>query len=484
MSKKDGKFHQNDVKRIKKLKNIFFNIIKNVKIYGTRESENIIDIWMYSELEKFKAKISNFLEKYDFGDLVRNYENLVYNISRVYMQILRKNKINSQIFAEFLIVSYPFFPSTAKKLSDELGVNLNDFKIGKFSINQMVEKIIVEIRNAKREILKLKVKKEINISLPIKKIIIQVDFKYLPMLVNIKQELMNYFNAYSIEITDKWQGLEYKAKLKKENLGEIYKPIANVIENVLSKIDAKKMKEEIEKHNYEIGIEGNLIIITPQMVDFVYELPENFEMIELPNMKIFVNLEIDKDVQNFDIVRKLSRHIALMRKRANVEYDDLIDVSISNSMVIKNSLKNYIKKFKEDLKIRNINFSDIFKEMLVLSFNDIVEGEIDIGISPLYRKYRIKAFSKLPGLTLEEAENLFNAGFITIDDLRKGDGKIISEKSKIPLSKVKIIKDFVENMSSMRVIEMKGKYYCPMCETELNIDEKICTVCHTQLEWP
>ncbi|MEM3324695.1 MAG: DUF5915 domain-containing protein [Thermoplasmata archaeon] len=481
--KKNGKFHESDVRRFKKLKNMFVNIISYSEIHGVRDVENIIDLWIFSELEKFKEEILNFLENYNFGAIIRNYEFLIYKFSRDYLQMLRKNKINSQAFNELLILSYPFFPNSTKKFANKFGIDLNDFKIGKFSINQTIEKLEMQLKMGKREILKIKRNKELPESIPLKKLIIEVDFKYIPLLINIKQELMKYFNAFNIEITEKWQGLEYRAKLNKDKLGEIYKPLANIIENVLSKIDAKKLKEEIQKHNYEIGVEGNLIIITPQMVDFVYELPKNFEMIDLTNIKLFVNFEKDEEIINFDIVKRLSRNISWMRKKAGIEYDDFIDVSISNSTLIKNSLKGYIQKFKENLKIRNINFSDRITESLILTFNNIVEGEIEIGISPVYRKYKIKAISKLPGLTNEDAENIYNAGFTTIDEIRKKDPKLISEKSNVPLSKIKIIKDYLNNILSFKVLIIKEKYYCPMCESELNSMEKNCPKCQVTLDW-
>ncbi|MGC8598412.1 MAG: DUF5915 domain-containing protein [Thermoplasmata archaeon] len=484
IGKMHGKFHENDLRRYSKLKNMMVNILNYADIYGLRDNETIIDMWISSKIEKLKIDMEKFLENYKFKKLLNEYENLLGEISRVYMQLNRKGKINSRIFNEILIISYPFFPFTILSFSIKNQINLNDFKVGKFSINETLEKLVNDLKYARKMIINYRIKNGIKTSIPIKKLVIEVDFKNIPLLLNIKQNLMRYFNAYSIEITDKWRGLEYRVKLKRENLGEIYKPLAHVIESVISKIDAKKFKEEIEKNNYEIGIEGNLITITPQMVEFRYELPKNYEMIELPYVKIFFDNGIDDELQDYMVVKKLSRRISFMRKKASVEYDDYIDLSLSDSKLLKNILKPYTNKLMDELRIRKINFSDRIKEMLVMSFSDILEGEIEVGISPVYKKYKIKAISKLPGLSPEDAEKIYSAGFNTINDLYSVHIKEITDKTGLPLQKVKNVKDYLDKYKSFDVLIVKEKYYCPMCESELTEKFDNCPRCGVKLEWP
>ena len=483
ISKMHGKIHENDIRRFSKLKNILINILNYMEIYGTRDNENILDMWIYSKVERFKVNMEKFIENYDFGKLLRDYENLIMSISRDYMKINRKEKINSGIFNEIVVLSYPFFPSTISSFSQKHQINLNDFRVGRFSVNEMLERFIPDLIEARKRILNLKIKEGIPLSTPLKKLIIEVNFKHIPLLLNIKQNILRYFNAYSIEITEKWMGLEYKVKLKRENLGEIYKPFANMIENVLSKIDAKKMKEEIEKNNYEIGVEGNLITITPQMVEFIYELPKNYEMIDLPNFKIFFDKEVDKKIEDFGVLRKLLRRIASMKKNLKVEYDDYIDLFLSDSKLLRNIIDPYIDRLVEEYKIRKIKFSDKFTASLVMSYNDILEGGIDVGISPVYKKYKIKSLSKLPGITMEDAEKIFSSGFYTINDIRKSNPKEFSDKTKIVLSKTKIVFEYLENIKSFHVLNIKGLNYCPMCEVELLEKVNVCPRCEVHLDW-
>lgn len=484
ISKMHGKIHENDIRRYSKLRNTLLNILNYRDIYGLRENENITDLWIYSRIEKFKIGMEKFIENYNFGRVLREYESLIKEISKSYLKINRKEKMNINVFNEILIISYPFFPRTIFSYSQKNQVNLNDFKVGKFSVNEMVERLFSELGEARREIINIKMKKGFQASYPLKKLILEVEFKHLPLLLNIKQNLLRYFNANSIEITDKWKGLEYKVKLRRENLGEIYKPLANVIENVLSKIDAKKMKEEIEKHSYEIGVEGNLITITSQMVEFRYELPKNYEMIDLPHIKVFIEIIADQDTEKFNVIRKLSRRVAFMKKKLSVEYDDYIDLSLSDSKLLREIMKPYTGKLMEDLKIRKINFSDRFREALVMSFNDILEGEIDVGISPVFKKYKVKAISKLPGISSEDAEKIFSAGFYTLKDIEKTDHNILAEKTGLPLLKIKVIKDYIANHRAFSVVEIKGRYYCPLCETEIGEKVNICPRCSVNLEWP
>ena len=90
----------------------------------------------------------------------------------------------------------------------------------------------------------------------------------------------------------------------------------------------------------------------------------------------------------------------------------------------------------------------------------------------------------MPGLSPEDAEKIYSAGFNTINDLYSVHIKEITDKTGLPLQKVKNIKDYLDKYKSFDVLIVKEKYYCPMCESELTEKFDNCPRCGVKLEWP
>lgn len=481
--KKNGTLHENDIKRVKKLKNYLVNIILNAQLHGVNEKEGMPDQFILSKVEKFKKNLLLNLDKADLYSIANDYYDLMETVSKKYMKMIRGGRINSELVNEIVSISYPFFPSIIMDFVNKTKYEINKIETGKFMINEMLEKVFEDLFSIKKEIIKIKMKKEIESGRPISRIIFETDMRFIPIFVNIKKELKNFFNVNEVEITDSWKGLEYKIVLKKDKLGEIYRPLANTIELILQKIDAKKLKSEIESKGYSVGVEGQLITITSSMVDFKFMLPDGFEAIQTPNVRAYVDFNSNEEIEDLFVIKKLKRRICFMKNKLNVEYDDFIKLSISDSQILREILKPHVDRLMDELKIITINYTDRINEMLVLSFEEILEGGIDIGISPMYRKFKIKALSKLPSLNEDDAERLFKSGYYSIMEIKTGDIKAISDKSGVPITKIKTIKDYLNSVTSYKIIKSDDKYYCPMCESEIQSVQPFCPKCNSPLAW-
>ncbi|MDP8011399.1 MAG: hypothetical protein RAK23_01085 [Thermoplasmata archaeon] len=481
--KKNGTLNNNDLLKISKIKNHLKNILNYSLIHNTNQKETMIDQYALSITEKYKKNLMEKIEKPDLYNILCDYYGYIETLSKKYMKLIRGEQINSDLINELISISYPFFPYTILEFINKTTYEINKIEKGKFMINEFLEKIFNDIFEIKRDITNLKRKKDIELSKPINKIIFETEMRFIPLLVNIKKELKEFFNTTNIEITEAWKGLEYKVVLKRDKLGDIYKPLANTIELILQKIDPKKLKDEIEKNGYNVGVEGQLITITSNMVDFILKLPENFEAVQKTNIRAYIDFNSNENVENLHIIKKLKRRISFMKNKLKVDYDDYIRISMSDSQILKAILKPYQENLMKELKIVVINFTDKINEMLVLSFEEILEGNIDIGISPMYKKYKIKALSKLPSLNEDDAEKLFNAGYFTLMEIKSGDLKTISEKSGIPISKLNIVKEYLKNVSSYKIIKTDRKYYCPMCETEIDSAQPFCPKCNSPISW-
>ncbi|MGC8585060.1 MAG: class I tRNA ligase family protein [Thermoplasmata archaeon] len=482
-SKKSGVLNIEDIDKADKIRSYIDNILRFSSIYGTRKNANVLDEWILSKAERLKKIFHENFENFNIVNIVKEYYNFVELFSKKYLKMIRKDLVNRDVLQEFISISYPFFPNTILEFVSKTDFDIVKIERGKYMVNEALENLVESLFIFENELKKLKKEKEWEQSKPVKKIIIESQMKYNPVLINMKVQIRRFLNSMDIEITDSWKGKEYKIILNREKLGDIYKPMANTLELILSKLDARKLKSEIELNGYNVGVEGQLITITPSMVKFEYQLPQGFAYKEIGEFKFYIDFNEDDSLEEEKIYKKLLRRISYMKYQINTEFDDIIKVSLTNSMYLKNIINKRKDQMIRELKIAEMNFTDQIVEALVRSFNDIMEGDVEIGITPLYAKYKIKSISKLPSFTLQDAEKMFNSGYRTIEDIRNADIKEISEKTGISINKIKVAKDYLSSIKLFNVVRNEEKSFCPMCETELPNQEAFCPKCNVPLSW-
>jgi len=481
--KKSGILNINDIIIAKKMVKNLLNLWNYVKIYGLDEKEDGIDTWIFSVIESYKKSLLDLYERGDVVKITKSYFELNNKISNYYVKLKRGRGINKELFREFLLLSYPFLPNNVMEISLNLRLNLGKIEIGLHDINKSIEKIMDDIFLLNSLIYKKKIELGIHASLPIKKIVVECDEKYHPFLEKIKDTLKDYFHADEIVFTSAWNEMEYRVKIIEEKMGEIYRPLARRIETILGNQDPRKLKEIIEKEGYNLAIEGNLITITPSMVKFELNIPKDYYMFQMDILRVYAKIVYDEESEKKMFLNRIVRRIEKMRKELNLDYNDLIDVSLSDSRILKGIINPENEKFMKKIRGRNLIFTDQFNSMLVHSFEDIMEGTIEIGITPLYKKEKMKALRKLPGIDESDAEKLFNSGYVSIKEIKMADPKEISEKTNIPISKIKAVKDYLSANESFEVIKVDEKFYCPLCESEVDLYQPFCPKCSAPLKW-
>ncbi len=481
--KNNGFFNINDIKIAKKMEKNLFNLWNFAKIYGLDDNEDSIDLWIFSVIESYKKDLIDLYEKGDIIKITKKYYELNCKISNNYVKLKRGRMINRNVFREFLILSYPFLPSLVWEIALNLHIDLGKMDLGSHDINKTSEKIMDDFFMLNSLIYKKKLELGVSSSAPLKRIVVECDEKYHPFLESIKDSLKDYFHSDEIVITNAWNEMEYKVKVMEDKIGGIYRPLARRIEIILEKQDPRKLKEVIEKEGYNLAIEGNLITITPSMIKFELNLPEGYHMFQLDLLRVYAKIVYDDDTENKMFYNKIVRRIEKMRKELNLDYNDIIDISLSDSRILKSIINPLREKFLKKVRGRNLIFTDQINSTLVHSYEDIMEGAIEIGITPLYKKEKLKSLRKLPGIDETDAEKLFNSGYISIKELKIADPKEISEKANVSISKIKAVKDYLASNEFFDVIRIDDRFFCPMCESEVTIYQPFCPKCSAPLKW-
>lgn len=257
-----------------------------------------------------------------------------------------------------------------------------------------------------------------------------------------EDEMKKILNVRELQVIQgKWHGVKFIVKPNIEKIGKYYKNYASKIAFLLSKKEAKDIISKIEKGDYYLGIEGQSLRITREMVTIVPKLPEGYEKgtFKLGEFYLFTNID-GCQKQLYKLIRKINyeRHKLRMRR------DDPVDVILPNEDC-KEEIELNEKTIIEKTNSRKIVFGDDFK------------------IIPFYRSNIILSVSRYLGVNQDVAENLVGKGVENLYLLQVGD----------PLSLP--IKD---QELRARILEARNKKIDPIDQ----IDRILCTLCNGEVE--
>jgi len=252
-------------------------------------------------------------------------------------------------------------------------------------------------------------------------------------------------NIHILGPEEVWSGAIFKAEPNREVIADSYKHWVRKIETLLKQKSSEKIKAGIEKGGFEIGLEGNMIEIDPDMVSFEREMPEGFQEILLDDQEIFVDLEVTEEIWEEEMVKEIALRLKSMRKDLNLSDQDEIEVYIDSGRDVIETIKNNRGEFKKETRAKKVKLDrvEMDKAQYILEWE--VNGEIvEIGIKPLYRNKMIKYCSNIPGLDEKIAESLYESGYTSIDSIRDAKASKLSKIEGIEEDLAKEILHYVE----------------------------------------
>ncbi len=467
--KKKGGVTDSDLQKVKKLKRIIENLINYLQIYGETEHLMAEDNWILYEVEKVKKSYAALLKNMDLPEAFqRVYKFVLSDFSRFYIPMKRKMPIVKSPLIDALVMLYPYIPEFASKQLERLGI-----KERKLQLNEVKEEIQIDVvKEIVRGLRKYRNQRGIPRREPLKKVYFVSDLA--DQVSDFSSGIIRMENLLHFSPTERWEEMELEIVPDMEAISKSYRALAPKIAFLLRRKNVKEIMDAMNKGGYSLGVEGFIIKITPNMLKYVEKMPQGYEKITLPHGTLYINNERDITTERLRFVNEIIRRINEMRKEIDMEYDDLIDASISGDERIVREVRVYAEDIRSRCRIRNIYFKYVDFGFVVTW--PIMGRKVTIGINPLFKKWVIKAFKSIPGVAENKAEALFQMGYASVYELMQASPAEIAEIPGFSRTFAQEIKDYIYS-HAFKPRKIGNRSVCPFCGTVLEEDDIFCPRC-------
>lgn len=513
----DLPFHMEGVKIAHRTMNILWNVYYFGTTYMALDSFDWEDVsfeslakgvrkedrWILSRLENLKAEFQKEMDAYNMHKALRTAEHFILeDLSRWYIKLVRgrtwtegedkdKLAVYKTLHETLLTLSEllaPVVPHVAESLyqnldGELLSVHMCDFPEkhperidGELEKNMKIIMNIVEAGSKARQKAKRKLR------WPIKRIIIDSKNEDVVEAVrDLKELLLSQLNCKAVEVVEpaeEWSEMLFEVRPNPKAIGKVYRQWASRIAVMLKNQSATKIKKEIERGEYHVGIEGQLIKIERNMVEFTQKLPENIYDAEFDGGFIYVDSEITDDIRKEGYMREVIRRIQEMRKEMDMDVEDFIAAKVGLSEDLLEDISEFKDYIAKETRSRTLDFVESDKVDGELIIEWTIEGEqVLIGITPLYIKEVIDSFSKIPGISKELALRIFDTGITSMELLETTPKEALLKIPEVKKSTVRKIRNFFEKMEERGPEE--DEQICALCGAAVDMEAKECKRCGT-----
>ncbi|MGP6219963.1 isoleucine--tRNA ligase [Caldiplasma sukawensis] len=330
-------------------------------------TKNRLDKWIMSSLNTLIEKCTSNMDRYEIHEAERDIEEFIYKLSNFYLRLSRRRfwdentdkrdkedgyAVLYTVLTTVCKLLAPIAPFTSELLymkltNDGTSVHLQDYPIS--DENLINKEIEIEI-DLEEQILETtrRLRQENNVKgrQPVKEILI-----YSEKRINVN-DIKDELNARTVRFISKEE-----RPLKISIIPSIPKA-APVLKNRIP--DFIRFIDEINKEGKQVElISKNMKFGDMEVSDEWYEIIEEnlkgYVSQKEKDFQIFINLEMDSDLELEGITRDIIRRIQVMRKDMNLEYYEEVETEISGDDKIIESVIKYEDKIKRETLSRKIS---------------------------------------------------------------------------------------------------------------------------------
>ncbi|MBS3790404.1 MAG: class I tRNA ligase family protein [Candidatus Thermoplasmatota archaeon] len=434
--------------------------------------------WILSRMESAKKDVLKYYEQCRPDEVIEILNDLILkDIAQSYIKLARtkleegdKKEKKSVMKIIYLILDdlskllSPISPFVAEDIYQSLGrdkesVFMEDWpESDDRYVDETLEDMMDDVRTIVDEIIHVKRKAELPEKWPLDNIV-----------YNAKNQrgvdLVEKFNTYikhkarvkNMQILgpdETWEEAVFKARPNKEVIAKSYQHWVRKIATLLKQKSPENIKEGIEKGGFEMGIEGQIVEIGPDMVSFEREIPEGFEEISLDDQDIFVDLKVTEEIWEEEMVKEITLRLKSMRRDLDLRGEDEIEIYLYAGEEATEAVEKQKSEIEEEVGAREIQVDEAEMEGAQYILEWDVNGEsVEIGIKPLYKTRIIDYYSNIPGLDMATAERLYESGYTSIDSIIDADLSDLSQIKGIENELAKSILDQIEEDEIESILE-------------------------------
>lgn len=470
-----------------------------------KNSLRMEDLWLISKCEKLKNDVTRYLNSYELHKACRALEDFILeDVSRWYVRLVRDRmwkeegdldklaayKTLYDALMTIVKLIAPFCPHIAEEIYQHLDGSLESVHMLEWPVPDMTKtndrletamrtvQEIVEIVTRERQ------SKGVKLRWPLRRLIIKpVNKEVMDSIKSLEGVLLSQANVKTVEYVNpdqEWNELILNVVPNPHAIGKVYRQWSSKIAVLLKSRPAKQVKESIEKGEYCLGIEGQLIKIEPNMVSFTVSLPPDVTSAKFSEGELYIDFKITQDIEAEGFSRELIRRIQQMRKDAKLDIEEYIKVQVRAPTKLIEFFKIHMKYIMGETRAQELEFVDEPKGELVREWD--IEGEnVVISITSMHIRDAMKEFMKIPGLTRETAIALAESGFRNLEDLKKaGEERLSSVKGLNKNDMRKILHFFAkketaegESCPSCGAPIKPGVTVCPSCGRSISAKEEV-----------
>ncbi|MEM3851819.1 MAG: isoleucine--tRNA ligase [Methanomassiliicoccales archaeon] len=153
--------------------------------------------------------------------------------------------------------------------------------------------------------------------------------RHIGAVLDIIEKQSNTKASKLLQVNQEWDELVLKVVPNPNAIGKVYRQWSGKIALMLGSRPAAEIMNGIRKGSYTLGIEGQTVKIEENMVSFSYSLPKNVSQIEFSAGTVYVDFNIDEELEKEALSREVMRRIQKLRKQMNLQVDEFAEAEIS-----------------------------------------------------------------------------------------------------------------------------------------------------------
>jgi len=399
--------------------NINVDNINPQKIDIDLQERSIVDQWLISKLNSLVTNVRNDLDEFQAHKAAGEiYQFVVEDLSNWYIRRSRKRFWSadvskdketafitlyetlvtlSKLLAPFIpFVSEEIYQNLVRKLykgkekAEHLSVHFEAFPTAdKKAINKKLEAKmdltigIVKAGRAARNEAKIKVR------IPVQEIIIVCPEAQQKMVKDFIPEITEELNAKSIVLQKELSEMvDYSFKPNFKLLGPVFKKNAPVVGATLKELSgeqAQKAVLELRKNKkFSLETEEGTFEILDEHVEVVSSGKEGYTDASFTSGQVFINQELTPELIQEGLARDIVRRIQDMRKEADLEYTQNIELYIKGEIEIDATAKKWKDYIKSETLATKLTIGS--KKEGTTFDGDIDKKKVVITIFPLEKK--------------------------------------------------------------------------------------------------
>ncbi len=362
------------------------------------------DKWLIQKLNKFiQDSDENYKEEKSFL-VVKDFEEIVDEITNFYIRVNRKrfwksDDKNDQMTAYACLykaiktltqIMAPIIPFMTEHIwqnlirqtekNAEISVMLGGFPMleKEVELSSVVEDVTL-VRNIIATALRLRNEKSLKIKQPLRTLFIVCDDKTEKAVRNFEDVVKDELNVKEIDYeknTDKFNVPYLSINFK--TAGAVLKGEVQKLKDLLQNANAEDMNKLVEDYKNEKVNALNFGKLDNSLFILNYKAKDEFVISTDNNVTLVLDTTLDKELVLEGAYRELVRTAQLLRKEADFNIDDRIEMDIvSVSDFIKSITKKFGDKIKQEVLVKELNGGisspDIEKEVEVGDENVILK---------------------------------------------------------------------------------------------------------------